>query len=309
MSDILYRTKAKAGRGILAEYERALELRRLVRDYRLTAETAPDIVAEAEQKHGKIHVRNFADSDVGELVLEGPVWPSEWAFPDEISPANVRKALDELGDVKTVNIYLNSPGGDLYSGHAIHGMLRRHPANVVVYVEGLAASAASIIAVGADKLVVAPNSTFMIHSAMGLMLGYFNAQDLREIVVELDKADQSIVAAYAMKTGRSEEELLAMVRAETWMVGKEIVDEGFADELIDAPALEAKATPKTALISDSEINTALETAEEALDKAGWSADDEPADAPDLRAQAVEPEGDEKLKLLSLELELLSAAPL
>lgn len=307
MSDILYRTKAKAGRGILAEYERAMELRRLVRDHGLTAEKAPDIVAAAERQYGRIQVHNAVDDAVGELVLDGPVWASEWAYPDEISPANVRKALEKLGEVKRVNIYLNSPGGDLYAGHAIHGMLRRHPAEVVVYVEGLAASAASIIAVGADRLMVAPNSTFMIHSAMAGMLGWFNAQDLREIAATLDQADKSIVAVYAMKTGRDEKELFAMVRAETWMVGQEIVDEGFADELVGGEtAPEANVTNQKALISDEDVERALETAEKALDDAGWP-DDEP-DKPEPGMKADGPPDDEKLKLLSLELELLSAAP-
>lgn len=298
-------TLGQKAQNLAAEFHRRLAHRQLARELGLTAETAPDVMKEALEPYGSIEVRALAEGEKAELVLDGPVWPSEWAFPGEISPANVRNALDELGDVKRVDIYLNSPGGDPYSGHAIHGMLRRFDAEVYIHIEGIAASAASIMAVGADKLVVLPNSTLMIHSASTLMIGWFNSQELRKEAAVLEQVDKAIVAAYAMKTGRSEDELRAMVEAETWMVGQEIVDEGFADVLAgDAEDESVKASaagPRvSSVIREEDIEEALETAGEALDTVGPSDEGKPAD--------FEPDpDDEKLKLLALELELSTTA--
>lgn len=282
---------------LAAEFHRRLAYRQLARELGLTAETAPGAMKEALEPYGRIEVRALDEGDKAELVLDGPVWPSEWAYPDEISPANVRKALDKVGDVERLDIYLNSLGGDPYSGHAIHGMLRRCAADVYIHIEGIAASAASIIAVGADKLVVTPNSTFMIHSASTLMIGWFNAQEMRKETSVLEKVDKAIVAAYVMKTGRSEDELRSMVEAETWLVGKEIVDEGFADVLVGdgEPVTASASAGRAALpVPDKDNEQALETVDDALGNADPPDDDSVPD-------------DEKLKLLAFELELSTTA--
>lgn len=275
-------------RTLLAEYQRALSLRQMVREFGLTRDTAPDIVAEAERTHGRLHVRNETD-DVGELILEGPIWSSDWAYDDEISPANVREALDALGDVKTINVYINSPGGHAFAGHAIYNTFRRHPAHIVGHIDGLAASAASVAAVGTNELVVSANSTFMVHSAMVGLLGWFNAQELHKEGGILEQIDKSLIAAYMIKTGRPEDELRQLVQAETWLVGKEIVDGGFADRMLDG---------------DDAMNVA---------------DDPPAPPTETRGDAdpvdpIEPEpesdpdpDDKKLDLLALELELSETA--
>lgn len=303
MGKIPKKARSKHGLGLLAEYQRALSLRQFVRDYGITAEAAPEVVSEAEQKLGQIEVRNLVDGESAQLVMDGPVWPSEWAFPGEISPANVRQALEDVGDVDALYIYLNSPGGDPFAGHAIHGMLGRYAGKVHIHIEGLAASAASIIAVGADNLVVYPNSTLMIHSALVVMIGWFNAGDLRKEAEVLDQVDQALVAAYRMKTGRDEEVLRDMVHAETWLVGREIVDEGFADELVggdDAPTAQASVlSAKDAEASLVELGVPIPKVTPLSPAAGIDNPDPPE----------EPDGeDEKLKLLALELELLSAAP-
>src|SRR5690606_16950944 len=127
----------------------------------------------------RIEVRNQSkESKRAELVLEGPIWRSDLAFEGEISPANVRRALEEIGDVDRLDVYLSSPGGDPWAAQAIHATLKRYDAQVVVHLDGLVASAATIIALGADRVIAHGYSTWMIHSASALLIGWFNAEEL-----------------------------------------------------------------------------------------------------------------------------------
>lgn len=187
------------------------------------------------QTPSRLEVRNAADEPKrGELVLEGPIWRSDWAFEGEISPANVRKAIEEMGDVDRIDIYLSSPGGDPWAAQAIHALLKRQKAEVVAHLDGLVASAATIVALGADRVVAHSYSTFMIHAASALLIGWFNAEELRDTAGTMDQLDRSIAAVYQSKTGGEIAEIKAMMDAESWFVGSEIVEAGFADDLDDA---------------------------------------------------------------------------
>jgi ATP-dependent Clp endopeptidase proteolytic subunit ClpP len=130
---------------------------------------------------------------------------------------------------KEIALRLNSPGGQVFDGVAIYNAIRRHPANVTVYVDGLAASIASVIAMAGDKVVAMPHSQFMVHDASGLVMG--NASDMREFADFLDKSSNNIAAVYAEKTGGTVEDWRDVMRAETWFSDQEAVDAGLADEI------------------------------------------------------------------------------
>jgi len=168
------------------------------------------------------------EGTVGELTLYGDIASSTW-WGDEITPKQFKTDLDALGAVDTLNVFINSGGGDVFAGQAIYSMLKRHAANKVVYIDGLAASAASLIAMAGDKIIMPANAMMMVHKAWTIALG--NADELRKMADDMDKMDSSIAQAYETKTGKTKEEILAIMEAETWMTAEEAVTDGFADEI------------------------------------------------------------------------------
>lgn len=161
-----------------------------------------------------------------------------WGGPWGVSAKEVAAALDELGPgVTSIDLHLNSPGGEALEGVAILNLLRAHPAKVTATVDGMAASAASFIAAGADETIMARNSQLMIHDAWGLVVG--NAQDMTELAAVLDKLSNNIASIYAEKAGGTTAEWRAAMKAETWYNADEAVTAGLADSVIavdDAPA-------------------------------------------------------------------------
>lgn len=134
---------------------------------------------------------------------------------------------------KNINLRLNSPGGSVFEGIAIANTIRSHPANVTVYVDGLAASIASVIALAGNRLVMMPQSQMMIHDASGGCYG--NAEEMRQMADLLDKQSQNIAEAYADRTGGSADEWRGLMRAETWYSAKEAVAAGLADAVAPMP--------------------------------------------------------------------------
>lgn len=137
----------------------------------------------------------------------------------------------ELGSVQArqLNVHINSPGGSVFDGIAIANTLAAHPANVTVYVDGLAASIASVIAMAGDRVVMMPRSQMMIHDASGICLG--NAADMADMAALLDKQSDNIAAAYADRAGGTADEWRARMREETWYTAEEAVEAGLADEV------------------------------------------------------------------------------
>lgn len=135
------------------------------------------------------------------------------------------------GDVSQINLRIHSPGGDVFAGMAIYNTLKAHPARLDVYIDGLAASMASVIAMAGDTVFMPSNAMMMIHKPWGVQGG--DADEMRRYAELLDKVETTLVQAYAAKTGKSPEEIHALLKAETWMDGGEAVAAGFADQLID----------------------------------------------------------------------------
>lgn len=131
---------------------------------------------------------------------------------------------------KTITVRVNSPGGDVFGGRAIELALRQHPADVIVQVDGYAASAASVVAMAGDTIKMGAGSMMMIHRAWTMAMG--NANDLTKTAGLLAKIDGTLAATYATRTGADTEAMLAMMDAETWLTGAEAVAQKFADELI-----------------------------------------------------------------------------
>ncbi|EEW4281369.1 ClpP-like prohead protease/major capsid protein fusion protein [Escherichia coli] len=145
--------------------------------------------------------------------------------------------LKVLGDVSHINLRIHSPGGDVFEGIAIYNLLRNHPADITVYIDGVAASMASVVAMAGDRVVMPENAMMMIHKPWGISGG--NAGDMRDYADLLDKVETVLIPAYARKTGKSAQEIATMLEDETWMDGKECLKHGFADELL--PSVRAMA--------------------------------------------------------------------
>lgn len=173
---------------------------------------------------------------VGELSLYGIISEYSW-WGDEVTPAQFKKDLDALGDIKTLNVYINSDGGDVFAGQAIHSMLKRHSAEVVVYIDGLAASIASVIAMAGDKVIMPVNAMMMVHCPWTWGAG--NASDFRKLADDLDKIEESILATYHAKTDMENEEIKALLDAETWLTAEECLQYGFADEIEESKQIAA----------------------------------------------------------------------
>lgn len=161
----------------------------------------------------------------GEIAILGEIGDPMWGG---ISAGMVKEALAAIGNAPVL-VTLNSPGGDAFEGIAIYNVLRAHSAKVTVNVIGLAASAASVVAMAGDTVNMGEGAFIMIHSAWGLAAG--NQQQLREFADVLNAIDQSIAGLYASRTGLTAEECLALMQAETWLPAEEAVAKGFADSV------------------------------------------------------------------------------
>lgn len=135
-------------------------------------------------------------------------------------------------EATTIELHLNTPGGDVFDGIAIHNALRQHKARVVAYVDSLAASIGSVIAMAGDEVVMARYSTMMIHEASGVAIGA-NADEMRAMADLLDKTSQNIAQVYADRSGTDIEDWRNLMRAETWFSAEEAVEFGLADRVGD----------------------------------------------------------------------------
>lgn len=165
-----------------------------------------------------------------EILLYGPIAEENSWWGDEVTPKNFAADLESLGG-RDVTVRINSGGGDVFAAHAIHNQLVAYKGRVTVVIDGLAASAATIIAVAGDRIIMPANALFMIHNpAIGLS-DYYGANELLKAAEALNTIKGSIVAAYRKRCKASAEELAAMMDAETWMGAAECLEKGFVDEI------------------------------------------------------------------------------
>lgn len=152
----------------------------------------------------------------------------DWLGYDYASPRQVESALDNDTDGQ-IQVDINSGGGSVFAASEIYSLLSAYSGKVTVNIQGLAASAASVIAMAGDEVNISPTAQMMIHKASTLTIG--NADDLAHDSKMMDSTDQSIVNAYEAKTGMNRDDILQMMSNETWMTAQEAVDKGFADNI------------------------------------------------------------------------------
>ena len=174
---------------------------------------------------GSIEIKNQTEA-AADLYFFGDINSEslgEWQkyYPDDKAPKDVQDFLDQLDGVSKINVHINSGGGSVFGGIAIYNILKRHNAEIVVYVEGLAASIASVIAIAGDIIIIPANAQMMIHKPSSITWG--NADDMRKEADILDGCQKVILNTYMQhaKDGVTAEEINALIDAETWKNGEE----------------------------------------------------------------------------------------
>lgn len=166
----------------------------------------------------------------------------DWWTDSGTTAQRINAALRSIGRSKDVIVNINSPGGDVFEGLAIYNLLREHQGKVTVRVLGVAASAASFIAMAADELQIARAGFFMIHNSWTIAGG--NRHDLRDVADFLEQVDKTIADVYHIRSGLAIDELSAQMDAETWITGKTAVETGLADGYLDSDVIAKDANNK-----------------------------------------------------------------
>jgi ATP-dependent Clp protease protease subunit len=179
------------------------------------------------------------DTEERTLFLNGTIAEESW-FDDDVTPALFKSDLESgKGDI---TVWINSPGGDCFAAAQIYNMLTSYAGHVTVKIDGLAASAASVIAMAGDTVLVSPVSMLMIHNPATMAMG--DRADMQKAIEMLDSVKNSIINAYAAKTGLSRNKLSKLMDDETWMDANMAVELHFADEIMKRPGLKADENPK-----------------------------------------------------------------
>jgi ATP-dependent Clp protease protease subunit len=180
-------------------------------------------------------------ADERALYLDGVISEDTW-WGDEITPALFRSELfAEKGDI---TIWLNSPGGDCVAASQIYAMLMDYPHSITVKIDGIAASAASVIAMAGTKILMAPTALMMIHNPLTVAIG--DSEEMQKAIDMLSEVKESIVNAYEIKTGQSRAKISHWMDAETWMNANKAIEMGFADGILADSKREKTETNETA---------------------------------------------------------------
>lgn len=161
------------------------------------------------------------------LYLSGAIAEESW-FGDEITPKQFKSEL--VSGEGDIDIWINSPGGDCIAASQIYNMLMDYKGNVTVKIDGIAASAASVIAMAGTTVQVSPTSLMMVHNPLTVAIG--DSSEMKKAIQMLDEVKQSIINAYELKTGQPREKLSKLMDAETWLNANKALELGFADEML-----------------------------------------------------------------------------
>ena len=175
-------------------------------------------------------VRDETNPEERTLRLEGAIAEESW-FDDEITPAGFKDEL--MSGSGPITVWINSPGGDCVAAAQIYNMLMDYPADVTVKIDGIAASAASVIAMAGTKVCMSPVSVLMIHNPLTIAMG--DSEEMKKAIQLLDEVKESIINAYEIKTGLDRGKISRLMDAETWMNAKKALELGFCDEILFAP--------------------------------------------------------------------------
>ena len=161
------------------------------------------------------------------LTIDGVIAEESW-FDDDVTPKLFREQLNAgNGDIV---LYVNSPGGDCVAASQIYTMLMEYKGRVTVKIDGIAASAASVIAMAGTEVLMAPTALLMVHNPLTVAIG--DTEEMQKAIAMLDEVKESIITSYELKTGMSRAKLAHLMDAETWMNAQKAIELGFADGIL-----------------------------------------------------------------------------
>ena len=172
-------------------------------------------------------VRDETAPEIRTLYLDGVIAEESW-FEDDVTPAAFKSDL--MSGTGPITIWINSPGGDCVAAAQIYNMLMEYPGDVTVKIDGIAASAASVIAMAGTKVLISPTGMIFIHNPMTLAMG--DSAEMQKAIDMLAEVKESIINAYEIRTGLSRAKIAHLMDGETWMSAKKAVELGFADGIL-----------------------------------------------------------------------------
>lgn len=195
------------------------------------------------------------DDTSADIFIQGDIVSEQWDESDT-SAKSFRDGLKELGNIPQLNVHINSAGGSVFDGIAIENMLKQSSSQVNVYIDGLAASIASVIAMGGDTIFMPSNAMMMIHMPWTMTMG--NAKDMRKSADDLEKIAESSIITYLDKAGDKLDRntLIQLMNDETWLTADEAVEYGLADEVLE-PVKVAASLDSEFLQKYSHVPTSL----------------------------------------------------
>ena len=194
---------------------------------------------------------NWVDSEEGRtLYFDGYIASDSW-LDDDITPKKFKAELH--GGTGDISVWLNSPGGDVFAASQIYTMLKEYDGKVTVKIDGIAASAASVIAMAGDEIVMSPVGLIMVHNPSTVIFG--EAADLQCGIKMLNEVKESIINAYEQRTGLPRSKISSMMDAETWFSAQKAVELGFADKILYMP--QQAAAPEGFIFDRLTVTNAL----------------------------------------------------
>lgn len=194
-----------------------------------------------------------SDGNIGEIYIWGDITSMKW-WDEDVTPQDIKKALDEMGDVTKVKVSVNSYGGECDAGILIYNILddyrKRKNIPIDVTIDGVAASMGGVIAMVGDKVTMHDNAILMLHKPIGAICG--NSDEMRKQADVLDKYEQRLINIFMSRFKGTEDELKEIISAETWYLADEAKERGFVDEVIPTP-LKAVASAKGIVVNDVEF--------------------------------------------------------
>jgi len=195
--------------------------------------------------------RNLTQT-TAELLLYGDIASEQSWFGDEATPKLFAEDLRGLGAVSEITVRINSGGGDVFAAQTIGNLLEDHPATVTAKIDGLCASAATVVACHCDKVVAANDSTYMVHPVKMGLYGYINATEMKQYMDAIAVIRENIISLYAKKTGREKGEVAGWMDATSWWTAPQAKENGFVDELVDGEP--AKVENRAGVLFVNSIN-------------------------------------------------------
>ena len=197
-------------------------------------------------------IRDETEPESRTLYLNGVIAEESW-FSDEVTPAAFK--TDLTSGSGPITVWINSVGGDCVAAAQIYNMLMDYPHDVTVKIDGIAASAASVIAMAGTRVLMSPISLLMVHNPLTVAMG--DGAEMRKAIQLLDEVKESIINAYAIKTGLSRTKLSNLMDAETWMNAQKALELGFCDEIMFQPAAHAELAENSFVFSRRAVTNSL----------------------------------------------------